>query len=380
MQILEFIHLNRNSGVPLGSQLAEQLTWLIANNELPAGERLPPIRLAARELGIHMHTVRSAYQILEQKKLVTSRPGQGTIVLAYTPFQFDRSEWARPIRTIGVIIPNFTFFYADFIKGVEEIARKAHWMMLVTNAQDDPLLAEKQLDELTSKNIDGVINASLGFSKEFQKKLETEQLVLPFPLVFADTPAATHSAVRLDCMDGARQAVVHLIEHGHDSIGLINGPQSWPLGEEILSAFQAGLQSRGAPMVSQAFINSAASFSIEAGYQAASKLLQSNLRPSAIFAVSDALAIGAMAAIKTKDLRVPQDVAVIGYGNIDTAGFVDPPLTTVTSPAFELGIESMNMLQDMILTKKQKAESRILPTNLVVRRSCGCDLQQQKTK
>ena len=371
MNILDLIHVHKESSLPIVNQICDQLTWLISTGEIKSGQKLPPIRQAAQSLGVHMHTVRSAYHRLEDKGLVTTRPGQGTIAQPYVPFNLDSLNVSPVTHMIGVILPGINPFYVEFIKGVEEIARQASSMIMVINACENPILAEKYLDLLLSKNVDGIINASLGFSAEFQHRLNEGSLKLPIPIAYADFPGLPHSSVCLDTAGAAYQAVTHLLQHGHESVALINAPQEWPIGSEILTGFEQGMYTTGAG-TSQVFIATITDFSQSAGYQAGLKLIGAGLRPTAVFAASDTLAIGAMRAFKENGLRIPQDMAVIGYNDIEMAALVDPPLTTVAAPTFELGQQVMTKLNEMIQSQTRRFENILLPTRLIIRQSCGC--------
>ena len=371
MNILDLLNIKRDSSVPIANQLCDQIRWLISTAELIEGEHLPPIRSAAEALGIHMHTVRSTYHLLEQRGLVSTRPGKGTVVLPYLPFTHQAIEPNRGSHLIGLLIPNLTPFYAEFLNGAEQAAKEEHCFIIVMKIGENQKLAEKYLDLLIAKNTDGVINASLGFSHEFQKKLDDGEIILPFPIVYADVPNLSHSAVQLDSAGAAYQGAVHLLEHGHSSIGLINAPQEWPLGNEIYKGFQEGLRARSGES-SQLFIRTVTDFSIEAGYQAGMILINSVLKPTAVFAVSDSLAIGAMRAFKERGLQVPEDMAVVGYNDVEIASLVEPALTSVSAPAYELGTQSMGMLLQLISSRQKICEKKLLPTKLVIRRSCGC--------
>ena len=113
-------------------------------------------------------------------------------------------------------------------------------------------------------------------------------------------------------------------------------------------------------------------FSLEAGQQAARRLLELPNPPTAIFGAADLLAIGAMQAIEERGLSVPEDIAVVGYNNIDLAAPVKPALTTVSAPGYEMGAAAMTMLMQLMAGHAPKRRRIKLPTKLVVRRSCGC--------
>jgi DNA-binding LacI/PurR family transcriptional regulator len=371
MNILDVLRIRRDSSEPIIHQIYEQISWLISTGELKPGERLPPIRPAADAIGVHMHTVRGSYHLLEQKGLVSTRPGEGTVVLDYAPFALKASESNRGSHLIGILLPDLTPFYAEFLNGAEQAARDKHFLISIIRIGDNPNLAEKYLELLIAKNSDGVIVASQSFSPIFQKKLDDGEIVNPFPIVYADVPNLSHSAVKLDSAGAAFQAAIHLHEHGHGSIGLINTPQESPHGKEMYDGFQEGLRARGGS-ASQLFIRTVNEFSIEAGYQAGLMLVNSALKPTAVFAVSDALAIGAMRAFKDRGYQVPEDIAVIGYHDLEIASLVEPPLSTVSAPIHDLGMKSMNMLLQLVGSGQKKCENIILPTKLVIRRSCGC--------
>lgn len=372
MKILDLIHIHKESSLPIVNQICDQVSWLISTGEIKSGEKLPPIREAAQSLGVHMHTVRSAYHLLEKNGLVTTRPGQGTIVQTYVPFRVGTQTASPASHLVGILLPDITPFYTEFIRGVEEIAREANSLIMVIKVGENPIMAEKYLDLLLSKNVDGIINASLGFSDEFQHRLNEGSLKLPIPIAYADFPGLPHSTVCLDTAGAARQATIHLLQHGHESIALISSPQDWPIGSEILAGFEQGMHTTGAD-ASQVFRTTITDYSQSAGYQAGLKLISAGLRPTALFAASDTLAIGAMRAFKENGLRIPQDMAIIGYNDIEMAAVVDPPLTTVAAPTFELGQQVMTKLNEMIQSQTRRFENILLPTRLVIRQSCGCN-------
>ena len=117
---------------------------------------------------------------------------------------------------------------------------------------------------------------------------------------------------------------------------------------------------------------SVSSFDMASGAEGARKLLFLPQPPTAIFAISDTLALGAMSTIKQAGLRIPDDIALVGFNNIPLAALVEPGLTTVAAPAVDLGRAAMGMLRDMIARVGPANRQIVLPTNLVVRQSCGC--------
>jgi len=113
-------------------------------------------------------------------------------------------------------------------------------------------------------------------------------------------------------------------------------------------------------------------FSYQAGYLATLQLMKNNILPSAIFAAGDMLAIGAMKALREHSIRVPDDVAIVGYNDIDVCGFVAPSLTSITIPMQKMGEESAKMLLALMNKKDIPRQPLMMPTELVIRESCGC--------
>jgi DNA-binding LacI/PurR family transcriptional regulator len=371
MNIFENIRINRGSSVSITDQLIQQITWLISTGKVNAKEQLPPIRTAAERLGVHMHTIRSAYHRLEQKGLVSSRPGRGTLVLDYLPFARTAYAPMGGAWKIGVILPGLDPIHAEILEGIEQVVSGENGSILLSIVGDDRLLAEKSLDHFLAQSVNGVINAALGFSAEFQKKLEKAEINLPFPVVYADVPTISESGIHMDAADAAVQSAVHLVEHGHNSIGLINVPQEWPLGEEIYRGFMEGLRI-GSAGIGQVFIRTITRLNMEAGYEAAMRYSQSALKPSAIFAVSDKLAVGAILAFREQGFDIPRDIAIMAYNDSDLAAIVEPGLTSFKIPAVEVGLQAGQMMFQLIRTGKIHHEKIVLPVKLIRRQSCGC--------
>ena len=318
-----------------------------------------------------MHTVRSAYHHLERMGLVTTKPREGTIVQPYRPLQDLGEAGLMSTHSVGVIVTDFSPPFNKFISGVERAAR-ANNLLIAVASMDGEISIEKLVDRLLNHRVDGLITACLGFENPLQLKMHPSGINLPIPLVTAGISTATHSAVLLDLEGAAYQAVTHLLEHRHSAIGIISVPEDWLCGKELAAGFQRGLREKGA-LINQVFINTVTKVDQESGYQAGMKLISSTLRPTAVCAVDDELALGAMQAFREKGYRLPEDLAVVGFGNKDFGPMIEPPLTTIDLPMFTLGEQSMLMLSRLIHQKELACENEVLPTQLVVRRSCGCN-------
>jgi LacI family transcriptional regulator len=177
--------------------------------------------------------------------------------------------------------------------------------------------------------------------------------------------------VLLDSEGAGYAATTHLIEHGQRQIGLITCYLDSPTVRQCFQGYVQALEAAGLSSL-PGLIAIASAFTVAAGYEAAQELLDASTLPTAIFAASDALAVGAMRAAKERGLHIPGDIALVGYNDIDLAALVEPPLTTVAAPIRELGTTAMHMLRQLIARESLEARQVTLPTQLIIRRTCGC--------
>lgn len=372
MNTLERIHLNPHLDTTLAQQLKQQIGWFIASGELKPGDILPSVRQAAAHLHINLHTVRHAYQKLEADSLVETRQGWGTRVLPYDLQRVAQLANALPSHTVGVIIPSLTNpFYHAFLQGVEAAASQARTMLFMCVTHDDPGEARRYYAQLASKNVDGILLASQD-DRPFlpPEGAHAGQGGTSLPLVTVDWPASAGYAVSLNLESAGYQATRHLLEHGHRRVGLITYLLGIPNVQPVNRGYQRALQEAGVDG-NPDWIAAVPGFDTRAGAEGGQKLLALRQPPSAIFAITDLLAIGAMGVIQQAGLQVPRDVALAGFNDIPLAGLVNPPLTTVSAPAAQMGLEAMKMLQSLMAGKRPLRQHLLLPTSLVIRQSCG---------
>lgn len=371
--ILKYIRIDQNSSIPISVQLSQQLSWLIASGEIKNGEKLPPASKMAAHLGIHLHTARSAYQKLKVNGLVEIHRGSGTTVLPYTRVQLAKQSPDVTSFIIGVLIAGYNPFYLPLLQGIEDGAIDTPTQIIVCSTHDSP--ADRSVDRLLTKGLDGFILASTELSPEFEMEIERDpekQSALP-PIVYVDRPHARGHSILLDLENAGFQATHHLIEHGNQRIGLITCPLEWSNVNQTYQGYRRALSEAGLDYDPD-LIAIAPEFQLEAGHQALLRLLQLSEPPSAVFAIDDFLAVGAMRALKELNLRIPDDIAIVGNTNLQISSLVDPPLTTVNAPAYEMGARAINILNQLIQGKKVQPEQHIIETKLIIRESCGCHM------
>jgi DNA-binding LacI/PurR family transcriptional regulator len=335
------------------------------------GDRLPPVRDLADELGVNMHTVRAAYQELSRAGLVTSRPGAGTVVADYDPEQLASNVTTVPSFSIGVIVPSLEEFFTPMLEAIDDALEHEPTMVVVCNTREDPVKAGWFVDQLVARGTDGIILVGEPHEPSGAPMSRVPALL---PTVVVDWPAAEGPAVVFDMKGAGRQAAAHLIEHGHGRIGVITPPMAPPSVADTHAGIQQAL--RGASLTLQPdYVAHVPDFSTPSGIDGATQLLALDPPPTAIPALGDQLAIGVLHTAHSQGLTIPTDLALVSIGDISVAPYLDPPLTTVQQDVAAAGTAATQALLHLINGEPPENARLSLPTHLIIRRSCGCPEQ-----
>lgn len=366
------VTVDRSSRVPLATQISRQLTWLIATGVLEEGAELPAISELAVQVGVNAHTMRAAYGQLRDDGLARVQRGSRTVILGYDRGLVSRATDSYQSFTIGVLIPSFTSYYDGFLEAVAGTASREGWLPIIceTHHYDAPAVSG-YLDQLFSRNVDGII----AVHAESPAESEAVDIFGPTgthpPLVLVDSAdLATSSQVTVDRDADGRDATAHLLQHGHSRIAFLGGPASWISTKRLIRGYGEALTAGGLAR-DDSLIAHAADHELSAGAVAVQPLLALDERPTAIVCAGDVLAMGAMRAVTETRLRVPQDIAIIGYGDIPFAALSCPPLSTICLPAADLGREAVQALRRAIDEGTSQAPVTV-DTHLIPRGSCGC--------
>lgn len=349
----------------IAAQIHTRIALQIADAELVPGDRLPAVRSLAKELGVNVHTVRAAYARLETDGLVRTSHGVGSVVLA--PDGARRGAVAFGLNTIAVLIGGLDPFYLPLLRGIEDVAGERGMLVLVVDTRDSPTLADAMTRRLTARGVDGIIAVSVGALPARRSGHEGRRLP---PIVYVDQPDRRGYSLLFDGAGAGYTATRHLIEHGHDRVGLVTAPLSMPNVAQVHNGYMHALEDAGSRL-SSALVSEVPDFSVEAGRAALSRLLDLPDPPSAVFATGSDLALGAMREARSRGLHLPRDLAIVGYTDSPHAPLVDPALTVVEVPAREIGLRSMRTLADLIDGRKPRGRRTVFPTQLIVRDSCG---------
>jgi DNA-binding LacI/PurR family transcriptional regulator len=290
--------------------------------------------------------------------------------LNYYPTAAARSLASGKTQRIGLILGEGQdrlagdAFLPAFLQGVTSSVHSRGYLLMLQLAEDVPS-HEAYQRLIWEQQVDGLILSGPASNDRLLSQLADEgfPLILHGRIEGCDLPF-----VDVDNKAGAYQAVTHLIGLGHRRIGFIaNAPLSYSGAEQRFAGYKQALAEHDIPLLNSPVHT--ATFSPEYGRRAMQGLLELADRPTAVFAASDVMAIGAMGAIHAAGLNIPGDVAIVGFDDIFLAGYVHPPLTTIRVPAHGLGWTAAETL--LALIEGEEVRSAILETELVVRESCG---------
>lgn len=289
--------------------------------------------------------------------------------LNYTPNTLARSLVNKKTQTVGLIIPDISnAFSAEVVRGIEDVAHQNNYNVILCNSDLDFEREMKYVTTLQEKQVDGLIFLSEQVTPEhFNCFLKSRM-----PIVLAATwdEQRVFPSVNIDNVASAQLATRHLASLGHKRIAFIAGSFDDPIaGVTRLAGYKEGLLAEGLP-ISEELIREG-DYTYKTGYKAMKSLLTLDTVPTAVFAASDEMALGAMNAIVDSGLSVPGDLAVIGFDNIDLTMKVRPRLSTVAQPMYEMGMKAMEMLTRILAGKTLEDQTVILPVELAIRDSCG---------
>lgn len=326
----------------------------------------------AKHAGVSIGTVSRVLNNRDRVRPETrERVLQAVRELDYQANAFARGLASQQTDLLGLVIPqvNDPFFY-QIVRGVEEAATAAGYGLLIAS-QSRPALEHRYLHLFRRGHVDAMVLGAIDvYSAEVQ---EIMQQGVPIVLVQLDIGQNIPTFLA-DNYGGGRSMAEHLVrDHHYRRVAYITGTDYTPDSRERLRALRDVLHENGLPLPDAYVVEG--TYMPDSGYHAMQQLLDLPEPPEAVFAANDQMAIDAIRVIQARGLCVPGDIAVVGFDNIPMASYITPPLTTVHQPIFELGWHAAQMALDMINNDKPAItvpRKLLLPTSLIVRRSCGC--------
>ncbi|MGE7545983.1 LacI family DNA-binding transcriptional regulator [Sporosarcina newyorkensis] len=288
--------------------------------------------------------------------------------LGYRPNSAARTLRMSKSNIIIVLMLNIkNTFYSEYIRGLEEVARNAGYDLLIGSTDGDIEKEKNYMDLIRDSRVDGVILTTAGvLNDDFVKKInESSPVVLTFDYV----PGQNIPSISIDNESASRKITNHLINMGHKRIAHITGYMGRLQSQTRLNGYKQALAQHNI-QVQEALIQEGG-YLLQDGYIATQKLLSFEKVPTAIYGGNDNIAIGALKAILDAGLRVPEDIAVVGFDDVEVASYMTPSLTTIHQPRYEIGKRAMDLLLKKINEEQIQQPHVILEDELMIRESCG---------
>ncbi|HTA02755.1 MAG TPA: LacI family DNA-binding transcriptional regulator [Streptosporangiaceae bacterium] len=333
--------------------------------------RNPSSRDIAREADVSQSTVSRVLNNSPRiSKATTMRVRSAAERLAYSPNAAARTLITGRSNLIGLVVSNITNpFYPEVIEAVASTAAKEHYNVVLCNTQEDRELHASYLELLIQHQVDGaILTSSLIDSQQLLDKVRIDRI--PLVLLNRTVPNLAADAVHLDNERAGRLVAEHFVALGHQSVAFVGGLATTSTNAERLKGFRSGLADLGITPSPDCFTHG--QFTRESGYALAQQLIAKSPRPTAFFCADDQIAFGAMDAILSAGLRIPEDIAVVGVDDVPTASLRQISLTTVRQPAAEMGRRAVKLLLERIRNGPGEEHIEIvIQPRLLVRRTCG---------
>ncbi|WP_026820665.1 LacI family DNA-binding transcriptional regulator [Arthrobacter castelli] len=284
-------------------------------------------------------------------------------VLGYRPNAAARALKLGSTEMLGLVIPgNTNPFFAELSEAIEQAANERGYALLLTSSDGATSKERKHVRNLLSRQVDGLLLTSVEDEPYLDDVIASG---IPAVLLNRYQPSEHLPSVGVDLAEGARAAVEHLIWHGYENIGLVKGISASRIPDEREEGWASALTKAGL-REGQIFTST---FSMEGGYRAGQRIAAARDRPTAVFVSSDAQAVGVLRALHEAGLQVPQDIALVSFDASFQSAFTWPALTAMHQPTEQMAEAAVSALLDR---ETASTENMVFPTDLVVRRSCGC--------
>jgi LacI family transcriptional regulator len=327
------------------------------------------MKQVAQQAGVSISTVS---HVINNTRVVSEDVRQrvlGVIAeMRYIPSAVARSLKNDKTNMIGVLVPDSSNpYFAELIRWIEEAAFEAGYNIILCNAQGGAAKQAAYLRLLMEKRIDGLV--LVASSADCDDELLTRPESVPVIQLERALPGLDADAILAGEAGGGALAAHHLLELGHRDIACVAGPAGLPRTRERIGGFLRAMEEAGLAVPPERIVH--AEFTSAGGYAAFNRLLASSRPPSAIFAASDLMAFGGLWAAREAGVRVPEQLSVIGFDDLDGVGYTSPPLTTVAPPKREMARLAIAWLIERIGGGEALLRRTVLESRLVVRATCA---------
>lgn len=363
MSTLNLRKVDTDSAVPRYIQAKTILAEAIRSGVIPAGAKLPSTSVIGAQINVSLITAHKAIQCLVDEGWLLRERGRGTFVRN----DFQESVAARPRYRVALVlhpaIPAGDFYHGALLQGIHFAAERSNIVV------EQVIKRSRQQDDLGTVDADGFI-CFHPYRENFER---LEAIAERTSVVVA---GGSLERTLLHCVDsqnfeGARQAVRHLVELGHERIAIVNGPLGSTNCLHRFEGYVAELESNGIPVRDEYIFNAASAQGVGAVLDRLAETIKGRGRPTAIFACGYYLVLDVMTLLQQLEISIPQDISLVGFDDPKSASLLNPALTTVLQPVEEIGQRAFERVVQLLDGEVPSPRTLLLPTSLVVRDSTG---------
>ncbi len=287
--------------------------------------------------------------------------------LGYVPNALARSLRFKQTKTIALVLTDITNpFFTTLARGVEDVASEQGFSVIFCNTDESESEEAEYLNVLLQKQVDGILLVPACCEKDLIVSIQSRGS--PVVLLDRRIPGAKVDTVRCDSEQGAYQVVRHLLNLGHKRIAILAGPQSISTSVDRVAGYRRAMSEAGLDRNAQLVYH--AGFTQEGGYQMTKQVLANRVRPTALFAGNNFIAMGIFRSLREAGLRVPDDLSVVAFDDLLVEFVMDPFLTVVAQPAYEMGRQATELLLTRLAGEgPAEPQEIVLPIELIVRKS-----------
>ncbi|WP_413300941.1 LacI family DNA-binding transcriptional regulator [Bacillus sp. 1P10SD] len=286
--------------------------------------------------------------------------------LEYKPNRLASNLRKMSSNTVMAVVPDITNpFFSSILQGFKDVALANGYHVLLGDTGNSLEQERNYINLVKERVVDGLILATARLPKE---EILAASQEIPVVLACEYIDGFDIPTVSIDNVSAAREAVEYLIHLGHRRIGLITGPLSVILSRDRVKGYYQALNLNEIQI--EGVLIQEGDFTVHSGYETMLKLLALEDPPTAVFATNDEMAAGAIKAIKQKGFEVPKDISIIGFDDIPLCGLIEPELTTISQPRYDVGYQAMQMLLNTIKKEELIRKQIVLPHRLMHRNTC----------
>lgn len=329
------------------------------------------IKDIAEKLNISVSTVSRALKNNPEISLQTREAVQKLAKeLKYQPNPLAVALKTQKSNTIGVVVPQIvSSFYASVVKGIEQVADEYGYQVFVSSSNEKMEKEEKNVNGFLNMRMDGIILSLSRATNTYDHIHKIQDMGVPMVLFDRTSKELEVSKVVADDAAAAHSAVSHLISGGAKRIAFLTGPEYMLFGRNRMRGYKKALADNNLPL--DETLISRCDFTVEDAKNASLELLKRSNRPDAFFAINDELAIGAMTAAKELGIKIPEEVAIVGFSNSRRSRYMEPSMSTMDQNPKQVGREAAKLLFDQMEDKlgAKEAKEVVVHADLLIRTS-----------